>query len=343
MPKTVEEIARETGFSITTVRFVIAGQAEKYRISEKTRKQIEDYVAIHGYSLNHAARSLKLKRSDTVGLIVPDLGNAFFARFMADIEIYCRQRNQLLLTVSSHDDPELESRAITSLIARGVDGLILAPCRAATHPQLLKSQDRRAIVLFDRDYGNQVFPTVVSDNFQGSYDMTRRMLQESRAPCYFLCGDAEQPAVQGVIRGPSIKERIRGFVAACTDAGVPDPQRLIRLETENSPQAGAQMMGALIAELGAPPKSFMSSALMLLEGALHQIRSQAGKISKSMLIGTFDDHTMLDFLPNRILSIRQNDEAIAARVFERLIEAAGSSKRSSAVDIVPTAMICRNF
>ena len=61
MPKTVEEIARETGFSITTVRFVISGQAEKYRISEKTKKQIEDYVAIHGYSLNHAARSLKLK------------------------------------------------------------------------------------------------------------------------------------------------------------------------------------------------------------------------------------------------------------------------------------------
>ena len=143
MPKTVEEIARETGFSITTVRFVINGQSEKYRISEKTRKQIEDYVAIHGYSLNHAARSLKLKRSDTIGLVVPDLANAFFARFMAAFEIRCRKRNLLLLTVSSHDDPDLESRAVTSLLARGVDGLVIAPCQGSSQPQLIKNQDRK--------------------------------------------------------------------------------------------------------------------------------------------------------------------------------------------------------
>ena len=63
MSKTVEEIAKATGFSITTVRFVINGQSDKYRISAKTRQAVEDYIAIHGYSLNHTARSLKLNRS----------------------------------------------------------------------------------------------------------------------------------------------------------------------------------------------------------------------------------------------------------------------------------------
>ena len=343
MPKTVEEIARETGFSITTVRFVISGQAEKYRISEKTKKQIEDYVAIHGYSLNHAARSLKLKRSDTIGLIVPDLSNAFFARFMADVEILCRKQNLLLLTVPSHDDPELESRAITNLMARGVDGLVLAPCQAATHPQLIRNQDRRPIVLFDRDYGNQLFPTVVSDNFQGCYDMTRRMLKESKSPCYFLVGDAEQPAVQGVIRGPSIKERLRGFMTACVEAGIDKPERFVRMQTEHTPEAGASMMRALIEELGVPPESFMCSALLLLEGALQQIRAQTGKISKNILIGTFDDHRMLDFLPNRLLSIRQDEQALAERVFERLVGARTAEKRGAKVVVVPTEMVCRNF
>ena len=52
---------------------------------------------------------------------------------------------------------------------------------------------------------------------------------------------------------------------------------------------------------------------------------------------------MLDFLPNRVLSIRQNEDALARRVFERLIEPLGSSKRSSAVDTVPTELICRNL
>jgi len=162
MPKTVDEIARATGFSITTVRFVINGQSEKYRISAKTKKQIEDYVAIHGYSLNHAARSLKLRRSDTIGLVVPDLANAFFARLMAALEIHCRKRDLLLLTVASHENAELENRAVTSLLARGVDGLVIAPCQAATLPQLLKNKARTSIVMFDRDYGHQLFPTVVA-------------------------------------------------------------------------------------------------------------------------------------------------------------------------------------
>src|ERR1035437_1947555 len=92
MPKTAEEISRETGFSITTIRFVLNGQAEKYRISFATQKKINDYIAIHGYSVNHTARSLRLKRSDTIGLVVPDLSNAFFARLMAALEILCRKR-----------------------------------------------------------------------------------------------------------------------------------------------------------------------------------------------------------------------------------------------------------
>ena len=105
---------------------------------------------------------------------------------------------------------------------------------------------------------------------------------------------------------------------------------------ESSPEAGAKMMHELIDELGAPPHAFMCSALLLLEGALQQIRAQTGKIDKKILIGTFDDHTMLDFLPNRVLSIRQNEDALARRVFERLVEPLGSSKRSSSSPRIDT-------
>ena len=84
-------------------------------------------------------------------------------------------------------------------------------------------------------------------------------------------------------------------------------------------------------------------ARVLAHFTMQQIRAQTGKIDKKILIGTFDDHTMLDFLPNRVFSIRQNEDALARRVFERLIEPLGSSKRSSAVDTVPTELICRNL
>lgn len=328
MAKTVEEISRETGFSITTVRLIINGQSERYRISAKTKKRIEDYIAIHGYSLNHAARSLKLKRSDTIGFVVPDLANVFFARLMAALETLCRKRNLLLLTVSSHEDAELEQRAIASLLARGVDGLIIAPCQALSLPP-----DTPA-VMFDRDFSPSPYPTVVSDNYQGALEMTRRMLDNESGACYFLCGHAESP---------SIVDRIRGFAAACKERRIARHKDLVWREAEDSIAAGRQLMQRLITELQNPPRAFMCSSLLVLEGALQQLREQAGRIDKGILIGTFDDHTMLDLLPNRVLSIRQNEPALAQKIFERLSEALGAAQPLPARDVVASELISRNL
>ena len=332
MSKTADEIARETGFSITTVRLVINGQSNKYRISAKTQKIIEDYIAVHGYSVNHAARSLKLRRSDTIGFVVPDLANAFFARLMAALEMLCRQRNLLLLTVSSHDDAELENRAVANLLARGVDGLVIAPCQSA--PQRLENRARTPIVMFDRDYAQALYPTVVSDNVQGAQEMTRRMLEEAKTPFSFLCGHADSPSIQ---------DRIRGFAAACATFGVVEGDSLVRLDAEDSTAAGRRLMDSLIDALGGPPPAFMCSSLLVLEGALQQLKTRVGRIDPDILIGTFDDHTMLDLLPNRVVSIRQNEAALASRIFARLIEPAGQNKRPSARDVVAGALICRNL
>ena len=340
MPKTVEEIAKETGFSLTTVRFVISGQADKYRISEKTRQRIEDYVRIHGYSINHAARSLKLNRSETIGFVVPDLSNAFFARLMAALEILCRQENLLLLTVASHEEAQLENRAILNLLARGVDGLVIAPCQADLPAQLSKSRIRQAVVLFDRDYGSPIFPSIVSDNEQSSLAMTRKMLTESRAPVHFLCAHTALP---------SIAERMRGFLAACAEVNIAHGAALIEQESnaqEDSAAAGARLMRAIIDRLHAPPQAFMCSSLLVLEGALQEIKRHAGRIPSDILIGTFDDHAMLDLLPNRIWSTRQDEVSLAQQIFAQLNAAlGGQSERHSKLlkHVVPSALVLRNL
>ena len=334
MSKTVEEIAKATGFSITTVRFVINGQSDKYRISAKTRQAVEDYIAIHGDSLNHTARSLKLNRSETIGFVVPDLANAYFARLMAALEARCNERNLLLLTLASHENPELENRAITSLLERGVDGLAIAPCQPTVLPQLRSNKMRASIVLFDRGYPASPFHTVVSDNYQGGLDMARRMLRESGGNCYFLCGHAESPSLQ---------DRIRGFVAACEECGVVDPHALIWQDATDSPATGRHLMRLLIDDLSRPPAAFMCSSLLVLEGALLQLREQMGAIDPGLLIGTFDDHAMLDLLPNRIVSIRQNEAAIAERLFQRLIEPRDLDRLQGETDVVPCELICRNL
>jgi len=334
MSKSVEEIARETGFSVTTVRLVIYGQSEKYRISAATTRRIEDYIALHGYSINHAARSLKLKRSESIGFVVPDLANPFFAGLVAALEMLCRKRNLLLLTVASHEDPDLEIRAVSNLLARGVDGLVIAPCQRATRLQAKLDKASVPVVLLDRDYSPSLYPTVLSDNYQSGLELAGIMLSESGGRCHFLCGHA---------RSPSIKDRIRGFLAACETRQIKAGKGLIRREPEDSALAGSKMMQRLIDSRQRPPQAFMCSSLLVLEGALQQIKFQIGRIDSAILIGTFDDHAMLDLLPNRVLSIKQNVAALAGRVFERLLEADAPTGRSAPRDIVASALIKRNF
>lgn len=90
MAKTVEQIANDLHLFITTVRLVLNGKADQYRISAKTQQRITHYVTEHGYTVNYTARSLKLNKTDTLGLIIPHLSNPFFSTLAEKLEIRCR-------------------------------------------------------------------------------------------------------------------------------------------------------------------------------------------------------------------------------------------------------------
>jgi LacI family fructose operon transcriptional repressor len=76
---------------------------------------------------------------------------------------------------------------------------------------------------------------------------------------------------------------------------------------------------------GKAPASFICSSLLVLEGATQRWKQRVGRIPAETIIGTFDDHPMLDFLPNRVLSVRQDEAAIAAAALQRLQERLGGA------------------
>ena len=308
MPKTIAEIARETGFSVTTVRLIANGQAGKYRISEATAKVVEEQIRRYGVVVNHAARSLKLRRTDTIGLVVPELSNAFFARLAANLEELCRGSGLVLLTASTNENPDLEERAVRTLWARGVDGLIIAPCRAPDYDKLFAKNAKLPIVVVDRAYPGSHYPSVVSDNFEAGLALPRAVLATGAPLAAFLCGQTTLP---------SIADRIRGFAVACQEAGIANWQALILRTAENSLGAGRTLMAQLL-ERGSPPAAFLCSSLMVLEGATQRLKEQVGHIPPETVMGAFDDQESLDFLPNRVFSARQNEAELASRAFARL-------------------------
>ncbi len=302
MAKKPDEIAKALGVSITTVRLVLGGKAEKYRISQSTQARIHDYVKQHGVKFDLTARSLKLKRTHTFGLIIPRLANPFFARVSEELEHRCREAEYQLIISCSNSDEETEKELADGLVQRNVDGLFVVSSTSHCQKHLSNSISK-PLVFLDRDYGDTTAPIITSSNYEGARELSAALLKRAEdEPVYFLVGGIDQP---------TIKERVQGYLEVMPSlAG----NAWVLQSERNRTQDGEQMMLALWEKLGKPPKNLMVSSLPVLEGALAVLRSKLGLMPPKLRLGTFDDNRMLPFLPNEVWSVKQDEAewAVAA-------------------------------
>jgi LacI family transcriptional regulator len=147
---TMKRIAVELGVSITTVSKVLNNRAD---ISEATRTRVLAKVEELGYQRNAVARSLSLRRSHTLGIVIPDLMHSFFVEVIAGIEPVASGRGYGLLLCSSSEDPRKEQSELEMLRSRQVDGIVLASAQGSGTTELLQKLTKQGttIVMIDRD------------------------------------------------------------------------------------------------------------------------------------------------------------------------------------------------
>lgn len=147
---TMKRIASELGVSITTVSKVLNNRAD---ISDATRSRVLAKVEELGYQRNAVARSLSLRRTHTLGIVIPDLMHSFFVEVIAGIEPVASVRGYGLLLCSSGEDPRKERAELELLRGRQVDGVVLASVNASGNSDMLKQLTRQgtSLVMIDRD------------------------------------------------------------------------------------------------------------------------------------------------------------------------------------------------
>jgi LacI family transcriptional regulator len=147
---TMKRIAGELGVSITTVSKVLNNRAD---ISEATRSRVLAKVEELGYKRNAVARSLSLRRSHTLGIVIPDLMHSFFVEIIAGIEPVASTRGYGLLLCSSSENPEKEQSELEMLRSRQVDGIVLASAHGSGITDLLQQLTKQGttLVMIDRD------------------------------------------------------------------------------------------------------------------------------------------------------------------------------------------------
>ncbi|MDQ7992669.1 MAG: LacI family DNA-binding transcriptional regulator [Propionicimonas sp.] len=237
---TLAEVAERAGVSLKTASRVFNG--EPY-VAEATRARVEAAAADLGFRLNQQASMLRKGIvSSELALIVGDLTNPFYAGLAKGMESSLRERG-LYLTLASSDEDEAEERRLLSEFARrNVLGVALVST-LADH-SFLEELGRRGIglVLVDRPPIGLDADSVVLDNFGGGYAATRHLLDHGHRRIDFI-GDYR--------RLPTHLDRVRGFVAAMSEAGLPDPQARIH-DGAHGASAASALAGRLLSGPDAP-------------------------------------------------------------------------------------------
>ena len=183
MSKTsLADIANALGVSKTLVSMVLNGQGNKHGINPDTQQRVRDMAEKLNYRPNPVARGLRMGRTNTIGLIVADIGNPFYATISRNIEDYARTHGFDVIFASSDENSDREKELINMMQNRLVDGLIISSTMNGDNSKVFSDLKKKSfpVVMIDRYFPNTDFDYVVTDNAQGSFDMTELLIKEGK-------------------------------------------------------------------------------------------------------------------------------------------------------------------
>ena len=293
MKATLETIAKNTGFSKSTISRVLNNKAYLSRISKKTVDAILDEAERCGYTPNLIAKNLRINRSQTIGLLVPSLANPYFAEIASVIIVEARKYGYTTIVADTMENENIQNTAITNILSRQVDGIIIVPC--GNDPAYLEKTNKQCvpIILVDRYYENSCLPYVVTNNFAGGY-MAASLLVRN--------GHKNIACIQGPPTAMTNRKRIEGYTAVLKENGIED--RAIVVGNEFSIQNG-YLETKLLLNDGRRPTAIFALSNNIGLGAIKAIREAKLRIPEDISLVSFDNYMYLDFLEPAITRIGQ--------------------------------------
>jgi LacI family transcriptional regulator len=321
---TMNDVARVADVSLKTVSRVVNGEPN---VRPETEERVQRAIRDLGFRRNDAARSLRQQHKPrTVGLVIGDVSNPFYAAIARGAEQVLRGREMLLITGSSDEDPEQERHLIRSLLERRVDGLIVAPA-ASDHRYLLPDMAHGlALVFIDRPPGRILADTILLDNAGGVRAAVEHLLDLGHQRVGFV-GDL-----------PSIftaAERLRGYRAALGERGVAEDPEIVRLGSHDAESAGLAVRDLL--GLSRAPTAVLTGNNRITTGVLSELGRSGGELA---VVG-FDDLELADLLRLPLTAVAYDAVELGRRAASLIVRRLDGDDGPPEQLIEPTSLIVR--
>jgi DNA-binding LacI/PurR family transcriptional regulator len=327
---TIRQIAEELGISFSTVSAVV--NKRRY-VSAAMRARVEKALQEANYQPNSAARSLRLRQSRRIGLIVPNLADPFFTNLMRGAEDYLCSVGYQMLVAESREDWKRQHDYLVSFSGMIADGIILVPCAAtdlqiASIPEIVRGVP---LVYVDRCPVQCQVPSVLVDNMKAAHDATQHLID---------LGHQRIAIITGPLSLLNAVERLNGYKSALRLQGIPLDRSLVR-DGDYSEDSG-YWHGSEMLRLANRPTAVVACGLLMTLGVLTAIRERGIVCPSEISLIGFDDFAWSKLFSPALTMVRQPASelgATAAKVVLRRMRAPGEDKVETVV--LPTQLMVR--
>lgn len=304
----LKDIAEAAGVSTALVSFVLNGKEKEYRVGEETAQRILKIANEMNYQPNLAAKSLRSGKTKTIGLVVSDISNPFFSQLARVLEDEAAKRGYTVLFGSSDEDTEKMNRVVSSLINKGVDGLMIVPCENSEKFITSLVNNNIPIVLFDRYFPDINVSYVALNNFNAAYISTKYLLDNGyNAPCM----------VAYDINLIHMKERIRGYKKAMENAGKKSSINVAFLKQDTPRKSADRILPKMI---DAGVDAFLFGTNMISLACLYTIKDMGNEVISKIGLAGFDGNPVFDFFQVPISYIQQPIDVLVKKALGILID-----------------------
>jgi LacI family transcriptional regulator len=216
---TMKEIAKKLGVSVSTISRALKDSPE---LHVETKRKIVEMAKEMNYQPNLLAQSLRISRTNTLGVIVPEITSHFFASCISGIQDHANKRGYNVMICQSNESIEQEKANIKTLVASQVDALLISLSRETNHYEHLDDIYSREIpfVLFDRVHEEMPVSKITFNDAGGAYQVTKHLIETGCKNVMYVSGPEDLYIS---------KKRKEGYLKALKEFGLKEKPELIKI------------------------------------------------------------------------------------------------------------------
>lgn len=323
---TIKDVAALAGISYTTVSHVV----NKTRpVSKEVRLKVEEAIERLDYVPSAVARSLKAKTTATIGLLVPNSLNPYFAELARGIEDYCERNGYCVILCNSDDNPDKQRSYLRVLLEKRIDGLIVASAGGDVGLVEGLANVRTPMVIVDRGMDGLEADLVRIDHEYGAYLATRHLLELGHRDIAFIGGPADTSVAQ---------MRQAGYCRGLKEAGIElSAERM--LESDFTSIGGYRAAARLLEHQ--PPSAIFAANDMIGIGVLRAAAERNVRVPSELSVIGFDDIQMSQYVYPALTTVGQSILQLGEMAAEVLLRRIATPTLATDQRIVTPSIVLR--